>query len=167
MIISWILLSQPGSPRTCLVPNIDIRHWVITDYPTFGFCKYYQGRHTGNIIMVQKWFSPFNTLLYRSGKITLDFFIFFLQEYYWGITGVLCVSFLQFIGFSLNKHSVDIWNINVQIRSVFFYVSVLTLQRAHDTNPSLQDPDWFGHDEMWLGLDCGHGACHGMTQYIT
>ena len=37
--------------------------------------------------------------------------IFFLLEYYRGITGVLCVISLQFIGFSLNKHSIEIWNI--------------------------------------------------------
>ena len=37
--------------------------------------------------------------------------IFFLLEYYIGITGLLCVISLQFIGFSLNKHSIEIWNI--------------------------------------------------------
>ena len=40
--------------------------------------------------------------------------IFFLLEYYRGITGVLCVISLQFIGFSLNKHSIEIWNILIQ-----------------------------------------------------
>ena len=41
-----------------------------------------------------------------------EFFYFFLQGYYRGITRILCVIFLQFIGFSLKKHSNDIWNIN-------------------------------------------------------
>ena len=38
--------------------------------------------------------------------------IFFIQGYYRGITGALCVIFLQLIGFSLNRHNIDIWTIN-------------------------------------------------------
>ena len=39
-----------------------------------------------------------------------ELFDVFLQGYYRGITEVLCVISLQFIGF--NKHSIEIWNIN-------------------------------------------------------
>ena len=49
-----------------------------------------------------------STFLLKEGIV----FFFFLQGYYRGITGVFCVIYLQFIEFSLNKHSIDIWNIN-------------------------------------------------------
>ena len=45
--------------------------------------------------------------------------IFFLLEYYRGITGVLCVISLQFIGFSLNKHSIEI-TLTLQPSKKFF-----------------------------------------------
>ena len=38
--------------------------------------------------------------------------IVLLQGCYRSITWVLCMIFLQFIGFSLNKHSIDICNVN-------------------------------------------------------
>ena len=41
-----------------------------------------------------------------------ELFYFLLQGYYKVIIWVLYMIFLQFIGFSLNKHSIDIWNVN-------------------------------------------------------
>ena len=56
----------------------------------------------------EKWTRP-ETPPHCGLSPSIFFFFFF---FFTSLTGILCVISLQFIGFSLNKHSIEIWNIN-------------------------------------------------------